>query len=42
MERHRVPADAAFELLRTASQHTNRKLRDVARHLVATGELLGP
>jgi hypothetical protein len=41
MERRRVTADSAFELLKNASQHTNRKLRDVAEHLVATGELLG-
>jgi GAF domain-containing protein len=41
MERRRVTADGAFELLKDASQHTNRKLRDIADHLVATGELLG-
>ncbi len=41
MERRRVTADAAFELLKHASQVTNRKLRDVAEHLVVSGELLG-
>ena len=40
MERRKVSANAAFQLLRTASQHSNRKLRDVADHLVTTGELL--
>jgi hypothetical protein len=39
MERRRVTAARAFELLTTASQHTNRKLRDVATQLVDTGEL---
>ena len=39
MERRRVTAATAFELLTTASQHTNRKLRDVATQLVETGEL---
>ncbi|WP_041796723.1 ANTAR domain-containing protein [Modestobacter italicus] len=39
MERRRVTAAAAFELLTTVSQHTNRKLRDVATQLVETGEL---
>lgn len=41
MERRRVTADAAFDVLKNASQVTNRKLRDVAEHLVMTGELLG-
>jgi AmiR/NasT family two-component response regulator len=41
MERRRVTAATAFELLTTASQHTNRKLRDVATQLVDTGELPG-
>ncbi|MCW2573989.1 MAG: hypothetical protein JWR66_19, partial [Modestobacter sp.] len=30
-----------FQLLARASMATNRKLRDVADHLVRTGELLG-
>jgi PAS domain S-box-containing protein len=33
---HQISSDAAFELLRTQSQHTNVKLRDVAAHFVAT------
>ncbi|MCW2618292.1 MAG: Response regulator with antiterminator output domain [Modestobacter sp.] len=41
MERHRLSADQAFQLLARASMATNRKLRDVADHLVRTGELLG-
>ncbi|WP_433201125.1 GAF and ANTAR domain-containing protein [Dactylosporangium sp. CS-047395] len=39
MERHRVTADQAFALLVRASQTTNTKLIDVARHLADTGEL---
>jgi GAF domain-containing protein len=39
MERHKLTADQAFQLLAGASQTTNRKLRDIADHLVATGEL---
>ncbi|WP_180357794.1 GAF and ANTAR domain-containing protein [Streptomyces sp. NP160] len=39
MERHRITADQAFGLLATASQHTNRKLHEVAAELAATGEL---
>jgi GAF domain-containing protein len=42
IERHRLTADQAFQLLSKASMTTNRKLRDVAEHLVVTGELLGP
>ncbi|MGH9103155.1 MAG: ANTAR domain-containing protein, partial [Acidimicrobiales bacterium] len=38
MERERVSADQAFDILRRASQHLNLKLADVARDLVATGE----
>jgi GAF domain-containing protein len=34
MARHRVDADQAFGMLRSLSQQTNRKLRDVARQLV--------
>jgi GAF domain-containing protein len=41
MERHKVTADAAFTVLTHASQLTNMKLRDVADHLVRTGEVLG-
>jgi GAF domain-containing protein len=42
MERHRITASTAFELLSRASQQLNLKLRAVARHLVETGELPGP
>jgi GAF domain-containing protein len=38
MERERVSADQAFDILRRASQHLNEKLRDVAQHLIDTGE----
>jgi GAF domain-containing protein len=39
IERHKVTADPAFRMLVDASMHTNRKVRDVAEHLVLTGEL---
>jgi GAF domain-containing protein len=39
MERHRLTADEAFRLLADASMHTSRKVRDIAEHLVLTGEL---
>jgi GAF domain-containing protein len=42
MERHRLTPDQAFHLLVRASMGANRKLRDVADHLVRTGELIGP
>jgi AmiR/NasT family two-component response regulator len=38
MERLRITADEAFEKLRLASQHTNRKLSSLAEQLAATGE----
>ena len=38
MERERVTANQAFDILRRASQHLNIKLRDVAQNLVETGE----
>jgi len=38
IERERITADQAFEILRRASQHLNRKLREVAQDLVETGE----
>jgi GAF domain-containing protein len=38
MERERISADHAFDILRRASQHLNIKLREVAQHLVDTGE----
>jgi transcriptional regulator with GAF, ATPase, and Fis domain len=39
MERHKVTDDQAFRLLVRASQNTNRKLVEIARYLVDTGEL---
>jgi AmiR/NasT family two-component response regulator len=30
MSRHQLSSEAAFDLLRTESQHSHRKLRDVA------------
>jgi len=39
MERHKLTADQAFQELVHASMHANRKVRDVADHLVMTGEL---
>jgi GAF domain-containing protein len=38
MERDRITADHAFDILRRASQHLNIKLREVAQNLVDTGE----
>ena len=37
MERERISADQAFDILRRASQHLNIKLREVAQTLVDTG-----
>ena len=37
----RLTPAQAFDLLRVMSQHTNRKLADLAEHLVETGELPG-
>lgn len=39
MERQRLSAGEAFDVLRRASQLLNRKLTDVAQHLAETGEL---
>ena len=39
MARHGVTADAAFDLLRVASQRRNAKLRAVAEEVVTTGAL---
>ncbi|WP_433868796.1 GAF and ANTAR domain-containing protein [Saccharopolyspora sp. CA-218241] len=39
MERYKVPADQAFDLLRTLSQNRNIKLREVAERITTTGEL---
>ena len=38
MERERITADQAFDVLRRASQYMNIKLREVAETLVETGE----
>jgi hypothetical protein len=38
MERERITADQAFDVLRRASQHMNIKLRAIAENLVETGE----
>ncbi len=37
MERHHLTADEAFESLRSTSQRSNRKLRDVAERIAETG-----
>jgi GAF domain-containing protein len=42
MERYKLTADQAFQLLAEASMRTNTKLRTVAENLVLTGELPGP
>jgi AmiR/NasT family two-component response regulator len=39
MSSHLITYDEAFRVLRTASHHSNRKLRDVADHVVETGAL---
>ncbi|MEJ7583133.1 MAG: GAF and ANTAR domain-containing protein [Acidimicrobiales bacterium] len=41
IERERITADQAFEVLRRASQDMNLKLREVAQSLVDTGETPG-
>ena len=41
MERQRLSAGDAFDLLRRVSQRMNRKLTEVAEHLAETGELPG-
>lgn len=39
VERYKITPDAAFDMLRTSSQRSHRKLRDVAIDLVFTGSL---
>ena len=39
MERFKITAAMAFHMLMLASQHGNRKLRDIADGLVETGQL---
>lgn len=41
MERYQIGDDQAFSVLVRVSQHSNRKLRDVADELVRSGELSG-
>ncbi|SHN45086.1 ANTAR domain-containing protein [Cryptosporangium aurantiacum] len=41
IERHRISAENAFELLSVASQRSNQKLADVAAALVENGRLAG-
>jgi AmiR/NasT family two-component response regulator len=39
MERYKFTADQAFQFLARASMARNRKVRDIADHLVTTGEV---
>ena len=39
MERHKLTAEQAFQVLARTSMQTNRKVLDIADHLVMTGEL---
>ena len=39
MATHRLTAEQGFQLLVAASQHTNRKLRDLAADVASTGRL---
>lgn len=39
MARRQATYDQAFELLRVASQHGHRKLRDVAEDVIFTGDM---
>ncbi|WP_233488612.1 GAF and ANTAR domain-containing protein [Blastococcus sp. TF02-09] len=41
VERYQLTPDRAFQLLARASMNSNRKVRDIADHLMRTGELLG-
>jgi AmiR/NasT family two-component response regulator len=41
MERHKLTAERAFAVLSKASQDSNTKLRDLARHVIETGEAPG-
>ena len=38
MERHKLTADQAFQVLSRVSMNSNRKVRDIAGHLVHTGD----
>jgi GAF domain-containing protein len=39
MERYKIDGGRAFDVLVASSQHANQKLRDIASHLIFTGEL---
>lgn len=39
MERHKVTQNEAFAILATSSQHSNRKLADLAEEIVYSGTL---
>jgi GAF domain-containing protein len=39
VERHKLTPEQAFQLLRTISQHSNRRVLDVAESLVTSGEI---
>ena len=41
-ERHRITPEEAFDLLRVVSNHTNRKLADLADEFMSTAELPEP
>ena len=42
MVRHKVADDQAFDLLRTTSNRTRRKLHDIVEDLILTGRLEVP
>jgi hypothetical protein len=42
MTRHKLTQPQAFDLLRIASQNTNRKIRDIAEEVALTGQLPTP
>ncbi len=42
MERHKITAEQAFQMLAQVSMQTNRKLREIAEELVTTGDLRRP
>lgn len=39
VERYKITPEQGFDMLRAASQHTHRKLREIASDIVLTGEL---
>ena len=41
MERYKISPEKSFEVLRRVSQDSNARVRDVAQHLVETGETPG-